>query len=550
MNTINKAITKVFPFYAYRIGRPIMWGLNDYAGRSMKHMLEESFKGREKIRLPMDGKFFPKTLIKNYSKIFVTGLHPKSISDKELKLCIKFVGRINLKEGKVYAIDDLRIKVEEGTVWIWKTEAKLVLKESFSRYLMSQGLSAFAENFSSSELLRLFLLTVDNSAYNYPKIRKGYALDAKVPLIEAFESIRIFPHVIKALRSFERISAVQGQKEEAVKQYLSCRGNPDIVREKGISSSYDRFLELSRISNELRSASRFFRVFLASLWLHDIGKIIADENHPALAAEVIEENKEIKSDLLSMFNEKEIGLISFLAQSHSKISDTAIMKEGNIISLLQEIFSLPYEKEEKVKILKAMLLLCICDVDAYNRLTDERINNIFKIYESGMSFIESSDFDEALRENNISHVSWGGIRFRTWATSESSPISSKEANIAWDELMRILPSDDDRMEFFENLGRIDRVNLIYDLRREINDPKIAVRLLVFIVNLMEKYKKEGFFKCEFCITRSYRDILKQEVSSLTDMLQQNATGNIEHLLGIQLDKNSGLILIRIPVEKK
>jgi len=549
MSKFNKIATKINPYLGYRFGRLILWGLNSYTRQSQQHILAEKGKGNERIRLSKEGRFFSNISIRNLPAIEICGLHPEDMSQRDLNLCIRFLSRERIKEGRTYSLGDLRIKIDKGLAWVWKTQAQAIRRNSIGHWLKSEGISEFSHYFSLDELVRLIIIEIDNSKSECEELKETYPKDAKIHLIEALENIRILPHVMKTMRTLELLCKIKDYGEKKVKAYLRTRGNPAEIDEKGISESISYFFKFNDIVDELKFYPRLYRVLLASLWLHDIGKLIADEYHFLLSGKILRTNDDIKKKLLSMFNEEELEWITFLAENHSIISDTAILKERDIFYVFERVVSAPGSKETKKKLLKALLIISICDVEAYNRMSDQRIRDMFDIYQKALKLIEEERPIDNLMDEEMNNIEWGKIRFRAWTIKEGSKTPEIEEREGKEELIRIYPDELVRNSFFEKLGEIELVGLIYDLRREIDNPKLRARLLVWLVSLMKKYKENGYTWCEFCITRFNRDVFAKEVRYLTDLLQSQALENIESFLRINFDEERKGLLIRIPIKK-
>ncbi len=551
---MGKITTIINPYVGYRIGKHRLWGLSGYAKRAMLHIATEADKGNKWIQLSREERFFSKIPFDNIVYVMFPEQHPGDISKCELKQCIRFLSREKAREGKTYSLGDLRIKIEGGYAWLWKSQVEIFMKSSIREHLKSAGIYEFANCFSPSELDKLFLTVIDNAKYDYKKLRETYSINARIPLIEAFENVRVFSHLIETLKSLERIRKAGSCKEEELRDLLRKRGNPIEVDENGISGSAFFFQEFSKILEELKYDPRFYKIFLASLWLHDLGKIIAEEDHPSLSADIIRTNKEIRKNLLSILNQEEIEFLAFIVGYHSTIADVAITREANHYYLFNTILSAPGSKEQKKKMVKALMLLSICDVDAYNRLSVQRISDMFEFYKYLLRMIEEEKSIEDFKKMDLNKA-FGQVRFDAWTVKEGAKFPEIERAAALEELESVYPNGEDRRKFYQLLGQIEIVGSIYDLRREITDPKLRARLLICLASLMEKYLlMGGYNQCRFCLTRDIKAVFKAEVLYITHILQnlfpeimKSPHKIIEDRFNLAFDGEKKNILISIPL---
>jgi len=369
-----------------------------------------------------------------------------------------------------------------------------------------------------------------------------------LPIVEAFQRVEIFEHTMGVLSTFQVLA--EAEKEPAsLRSYLMAHGNPEIVDRNGIIDSAPDFVRLNRSLAELKQGRDFYRVLLSSLWLHDIGKLIGQEDHPQLSKTFIENNTDVRRALAKIFGEEEINSIAILAGLHSTLPDSILCRERNLFGAYFSLLTSSRDKGQRDKFIKALLLIAIADIGSYNRLTNrkirelvETVGNLFKL--AGKTTRLASPEDLKTEEMNELH--WGGSMFNSFTAMEETPQEEKEIAAAHHELERLVPSVADRADFFRRLGRIKLIGLIFNLKRELPDPKLRARLVFWVVTIMGKYKDRVDW-IELCYSRFDKIRKPKEIAALISLLEHQPIDGIESRLNIEINHERKGLFVKFPV---
>jgi len=212
--------------------------------------------------------------------------------------------------------------------------------------------------FSEAELKLLIETTVNPK--DFQALAATSTETTEITIVEAYKQVGILDHTLGVLQSFQML-ADSSQDSTELRQRLRSRGNKDIVGERGLTDSAAEILQLNTLLNNLKVDSRFYKIILTSLWLHDIGKLIAQPDHPELSGTIIHSSKEIRTMLNSMFTGSEIEQIESLVRCHSNLPDAIFYKERNIFLAYFSILKSAGTKQEQTKLLKALLLIGVAD---------------------------------------------------------------------------------------------------------------------------------------------------------------------------------------------
>jgi len=397
--------------------------------------------------------------------------------------------------------------------------------------------------FSEAELKLLIETTVNPK--DFQALAATSTETTEITIVEAYKQVGILDHTLGVLQSFQML-ADSSQDSTELRQRLRSRGNKDIVGERGLTDSAAEILQLNTLLNNLKVDSRFYKIILTSLWLHDIGKLIAQPDHPELSGTIIHSSKEIRTMLNSMFTGSEIEQIESLVRCHSNLPDAVFC---NIFLAYFSILRNAGTKQEQAKLLKALLLIGVADVDSYNRLTPRKIRNLNTHAANLLGLIQSErkiTSPADLKNEQFNDLTWGRLMFEAFTVLEEIPSEKEELEIAYQELERLLPTEADQTRFFTTLGRLHLVGLIFNLKREFADPKLRVRLVVWTASMMDKYKASVDW-IEFCYSRFNKPVKELEVQKLTELLSTKSTDEIESHLRIEINLERRALYLYIPM---
>lgn len=202
-------------------------------------------------------------------------------------------------------------------------------------------------------------------------------------------------------------------------------------------------------------------------------------------------------------------------------------------------------------LLKAILLISIADIGSYNRLTNRKIKDAIDSTQSFINMVNQGirvNSPEDLKTAEMNELHWGKMRFHSFTALEEIPQEEEELKSARRELDTLIPAKADQIRFYKSLGEIPIIGLIFNLRREITDPKLRVRLIVWLVTMAEKYKG-AFDWIEFSYSRFDKTRKPKEIAFLNDVLQNSSIDEIELKLKIRLDREKrGLWIYLSPAD--
>jgi hypothetical protein len=417
-------------------------------------------------------------------------------------------------------------------------------------YFGEQNLKELVRFFSAREIKLLVSMAINTRDPQLIALAKASQAAGSIPLFEAFQKVGILQHVEGVLSSFQVLAEAKADTS-SLRSYLRTRGNSDIVGQNGIADSAPAFVRLNRLISELKQDRAFYRVLLAVLWLHDIGKLIGQADHPQLSKTVIETNFNVRQALGKIFSAEEMKLLSVLAELHSALPDAILCRERNIFIAYFSLINSTDRKDLREKIIKALLLIAMADIGSYNRLTDRKIQEMITASEnllkmtSTLTRIASPD---DLKTSEMNELKWGTMMFNSFTALEETPNEEKELAEAYQELELLIPAKGDRIRFFQGLGQIKLVGLIFNLKREIPAPKFRARLVVWVAKMMEKYKGQADW-IEFVYSRTDPIQKPKEMARLNTLLASSKPDGIESHLEIKLDRDKKGLLVRIPALK-
>lgn len=395
---------------------------------------------------------------------------------------------------------------------------------------LQKGLHEFVKYFSAKELSLLVSILTETQKYGFHPN----------PILES----KVSAHTLEVLGSHQIIADAHTDPGK-LHEHLKKRGNPDIVGESGISASTPYFIELNRLARELKSDQPFYRAFLAAVLLHDIGNFVAQENHPSLTRRIIHESGEIRRVLEKLFLQKEIEWVEEIAGNHSALPDSIILKEESPAIALYDILSSSDNYPLQEKFAKAALLMAVNDINAYNRLTDRKIKDLFDMYDKLIIIIQSKrkvSSPQDLEEGDLSPSNFGRIRFEAWSVKEETPREAEELELAYQELERFFPTKEIQQAFLKALGTHKRINLFFNMRREMTDPRLRVRLMIWTVNILQQYEKEIDW-IEFNYLRFNPEAKPKAIAHLNWVLTDVPIEKISEHFNLRLDQEQrGLVI--------
>lgn len=412
--------------------------------------------------------------------------------------------------------------------------SRLAVSFDIEQRFRAEGLDRVLETVPEGLLNRLLAVQLKMSKSRHPALigdRAEAPTTASIAMV--FEKLDILDHTIEVFRSVEKFGNAR-QLLEAGKlgAELKVKLYPDFAGKEGLASSLPQISKLGDlIQNALRDRE-ISKVFYLAVLLHDVGKFVQQAGHPEFSYQLINGHKELKKCLREYLNPDQMEMLLNLVRYHSTYSDVAICKEADI--------RLPYQVALACRTPALandlLYILSLCDTDAFlpgkSRLTNERIAALTMLHDHIQRSIEDKD---GLREiegrPRAILIPWGMARFDEWVTSESDIKNNTvkdSASIAGIELNAQLGSLTDRDNFFLALGSLKHVGLIFDLRKEIPDPVLRTRLLLWLVRTA---KRTGTEKFEFKIFRQNGRWTGPQVDFLTSLLKKdNFISLLDHIL--------------------
>ncbi len=414
-------------------------------------------------------------------------------------------------------------------------------------YFGEHDLGEYVKYFSAREIKILVSMAIEAKDPKLTALAKASQDAGSIPLFEAFQRVGILQHVMGVLNSFQVLAKAEADTP-ALRSYLKARGNPDIVDSNGIANSAPEFVRLNRLIGELKQDRAFYRILLATLWLHDIGKLVGQADHPELSKIVIDSNPVVRQALGKIFSDEEIGQLSTLAGLHSALPDAILCRERNIFAAYFSLINSAGTRALREKFIKASLLIGIADIGSYNRLTDRKIREMIDSTEKLLELagkLTSIKSPDDLKTSEMNELKWGTMMFNSFTALEETPNEENELAEAYQELERIIPGQGERIRFFQSLGQIKLVGLIFNLRREISEPKFRARLVVWVAKMMEKYKGQAEW-IEFVYSRFDKERKPHEMALLNALLESDKLDEYEARFQVKIDRDRKILLVHIP----
>lgn len=410
------------------------------------------------------------------------------------------------------------------------------------------NLKEFVQHFSAWELKILVSMDISINRTELPALAQTSPEVVGLPIVEAFQRVGILEHTMGVLSTFQVLA--EAEKEPAsLRSYLMAHGNPEIVDHNGIIDSAQDFVRLNRSLVELKQGRDFYRVLLAALWLHDIGKLIGQEDHPQLSEALIDNNHDVRNALAKIFSGEEIKRIELLVGRHSALPDSVICRERNLFDVYFSLLTSSRDKGQRDRFIKALLLIAIADIGSYNRLTNRKIRELVATTEYILKLAEKTTCiasPEDLKTEAMNELHWGKSMFNSFTALEETPQEEKEIAAAYHELERLVPSVADRTDFFRRLGRIKLVGLIFNLKRELPGPRLRARLIFWIVTIMGKYTGQVDW-IELCYSRFDKIRKPKEIAALISLLEHQPIDEIESRLNLEIDHERKGLFVKFPV---
>ena len=430
-------------------------------------------------------------------------------------------------------VNALNLSRPHSTLEIFKGTYLTALLGKCNRFAVSydieqrfqaEGLGPVLETVPEGLLNRLLAIQLKMSESRHPLlIETRTGLPATTTVAKVFEKLDILDHTIEVFRSVEKFRDSRklhstGKLEARLRENLY----PNFVGKDGLSPSLPQILKLGDIAKNALSDRATSKVFYLAVLLHDIGKFVQQAGHPEFSYQIINGHRELKKCLREYLDPNQMEMLLSLVRYHSTYSDVSICKEADI--------RLPYQVvlacRTPALANDLLYILSLCDTDAFlpgkSRLTNERIEALARLHDQIRRSIEDKDEPKDLEgRSRTILLPWGMARFNEWVTSEAD-IKNKTlkdaTSLAGIELASRLRYSEDRNDFFLALGSLKHVGLIFDLRKEIDDPALRTRLLIWLVRAA---KRTGAEKFEFKIFRQNGRWTGPQVELLISLLRDD-----------------------------
>lgn len=431
----------------------------------------------------------------------------------------------------------------------------------FEEMMRKEGMAEFLALFHPWDLDRILSIKISIKkcaellASNPELLPKG-----KISLHDAMkeyaggDDTTLLDHVLKMFRTLHIISRASSMKESQLREALEGQG--EYLDEESLANATAEFRHFSEIYNTTlaRPENRsFLKALVVGVLLHDIGKVIKHDTHPAEGAKLFQKLKEVRG----LLSPEELDFAEKMIRYHSVFGDTLIWQKNQDIIL--ELYRLYEDQRTQELAVKFIYLVGIADMNSIGRrgkLSPYDLMRVRKNYHAVLFSKSTEELKERRDDLGIGKVARGRNRWKHLVVGKPPANLSRQEREEWrrndlasaDGMLRTHAHDKIEVQQRKLVKKIARIkskkkkerlrgqidssskrleNHYYEILDDIKDiflPNVfkteleapfRAQLLIWLV---EYYKGHGILNYYFQVSRS-REKLGREIEKLRSLLR-------------------------------